>query len=385
MIFVLECAVCTVLFGILTLRLHYIKKKDDTAQRKSCKPFGFFLLLPSLGLIASAVGFIFRPEIDVHIYAAYTLIGLSAALVVWLVFKIIIQRKNKSITARFIRFISVAAISSPLSLMVGMILSIVEVEDDAASLVCLSAATFGAVALLIAINLILVTYCEYQSTKNSLKTINNFIKSKRLAIVRISVAKDIFLVVCKSVLSIVAKSFFMFANALYSAGLGVARFIAVRMHTQSGEEQINSYSHVGSVIFLASTCYVIYSIRLFFKSSTASFPQIVGIAIACYTFFEFFINIRETVKLRKSKALEAKALRAISLSSTLLCFVLTQTALMSLDPETDPSHANAIAGICFGSGAALVGVYVMVRSKLLSRRKIHEQDTRTTRKNGKTD
>lgn len=367
MIFVLECVVCTVLFGILTLRLHYIKKKDDTAQQKNCKLFGFYLLLPSLGLIASAVGFMFRPEMDVHIYAAYTLIGLSAVLCVWLVFKIIIQRKDKSIAARFTRLISVAAMSSPLSLTVGMILSIAGIEDDVAALVCLSAATFGAVALLIAINLILVTYCEYQSTKNSLKIINSFIKSKRLTFVRISVAKDIFLVVCKSALSIVALSFFMFANALYSAGLGVARFIAMRMYTQNGEEQINSYFRVGGVIFLASACYVIYSIRLFFKSSTASFPMVIGIAIACYTFFEFFINIHEAVKLLKSKALETKALRAISLASTLLCFVLTQTALMSLDPETDPSFCNALAGVAFGGSAALVGVYVMVKSRMLRR------------------
>jgi len=368
MIFAVECAVCTVLFGVLTLRLHYILKKDDTAQRKSCKPLGFFLLLPSLGLIASAVGFLFRPEIDVHIYVAYILIGLPAALIVWLVFKIIMLRKDKSIAAHFTRLISVAAMSSPLSLIVGVILVIAEVGDDVAVLVCLSAAAFGGAALLIAINLILISHCEYQSTKNSLKMINGFIKSKRLTFVRFSVAKDVFLVVSKTVISIIALSFFMFTNALYSAGLGFARFIAVRMHTQSGEKQIKSYFNVGGVICLASVCYVIYSIRLFFKSNTTSFPMVVGIAIACYTFVEFGINIREAFRLRKSNALEAKALRIISLSSTLICFVLTQTALMSFAHEGDPSHANALAGICFGGIAALVGVYVMIQSRLLKKR-----------------
>jgi len=203
---------------------------------------GFLALLPSLGLIASAVGFLLRPEIAVHIYTAYALIGISAAFVAWLVFKIIALRKDKSTAARFTRLISMAAMSSPLSLIVGIILTIAEIEDDAATLICLSTAVFGGAALLIAVNLIIVSLS----------------------------------VLSKTLISIAATSFFMFTNALYSMGLGVARFIALRMHTQSGDEQIKSYFRVGGVIFLASACYVIYSIRLFYKSSTLSFPEVVA-------------------------------------------------------------------------------------------------------------
>jgi len=355
MVFIIECAVCAALFvGVM--------------QLKPGKLQGFFALLPSMGLIASAVGFLLRPEIAVHIYAAYALIGVSAALVTWLVFKIITLRKDKSTAARFTRLIGMAAMSPPLSLIVGIILTIAEIEDDAATLICLSTAVFGGAALLIAVNLIIVSLCGFQSTSDSLRTIKGLAKSKRLVFVRISMAKDVLLVLSKTLISIAATSFFMFTNALYSMGLGIARFIALRMHTQSGDEQIKSYFRVGGVIFLASACYVIYSIRLFYKSSTSSFPMVVGIAIACYTFFEFGINIREAFRLRKSKALEAKALRAISLSSTLLCFVLTQTALMSFAHEGDPSHANALAGIFFGGIAALVGVYVMIRSRIFSGR-----------------
>ncbi|MGL5512226.1 MAG: hypothetical protein ACRDBM_03175, partial [Sporomusa sp.] len=213
----------------------------------------------------------------------------------------------------------------------------------------------------------LVSLCDYQSTRKSLKTLNDLIKRKKLVFVRISLVKDVFMVLAKTALSFIAASFFMFANALYSAGLVVARHIAVKMHTQSGEKQLHSYFRVGGVIFLASACYVIYSIRLFYKSSTTSFPMVVGIAIACYTFVEFGINIREAWMLRKSKVLEAKALRAISLSSTLLCFVLTQTALTSLSPDSDTSFYNALSGVIFGGIAALVGAYVMIRSRLLKK------------------
>lgn len=354
MAFIIECAVCAALFV-------------GVAQLKPSKWQGILALLPSLGLIASAVGFLLRPEIDVHLYVKYVLIGVSAVFVVWLIFKIIMLRKNKATAARFTRLISLAAMSAPLSLIIGVILTIAPIEDDVATLVCLSTSAFGGAALLIAVNLIIVSLCGYQGTRDSLKTIHRLVKDKKLVFVRISVAKDTFLVLSKTVISVVALSFFMFTNALYSAGLGVARYIAVKMHTQNGERQLQSYFRVGVVIFLASISYVIYAIRLFYKSETASFPMIVGIAIACYTFLEFGINIREAFRLRKSNALETKALRAISLSSTLLCFVLTQTALMSFANEGDSSFANALAGVVFGGAAALVGVYVMVRSRILRR------------------
>jgi len=358
--FIIECAACAALFvGVM--------------QLNPGKWQGVLALLPSLGLIASAAGFLLRPEIDIHLSAAYALIGVSAAFVVWLIFKIIMLRKGKSVAARFVRLISGAAISAPLSLIVGIILTITE-PADMAMLVCLSAAVFGSAALLVAFNLIIVSFCGYQGTWDSLKTVNNLIKSKRLVFVRISMVKDVFMVLSKAAISIIASSLFMFANVLYSTGLGIARYIAVKMHMQNGKKQIQSYFHVGGVIFLASACYVIYSIRLFYKSQTASVPMIVGIAIACYTFLEFGINIREAIRLRKSNALEAKALRAISLSSTLLCFVLTQTALMSFANEGDSSFANALAGVVFGGAAALVGIYVMIQSRILSRRKSSEKD-----------
>jgi len=361
MAFIVECAVCAALFvGIM--------------QLKPGKLQGFFALFPSLGLIASAVGFLLRAEIDVHLYAAYAFIGASVMLVAWLIYKITTRRKDKSVAARFARLISGASMSAPLSLIVGIILTITETPDGAI-LVCLSTAIFGGGALLIAFNLIMVSFCGYQSTRDSLKTVNNLIKSKRLVIVRISMAKDVFMVLSKTAISIFASSFFMFANALYSAGLGVARYLVLKMHTQNGEKQIQSYFRVGEVIFFASISYVIYSIRLFWESDTADFHMVVGIAIACYTFVEFGINIRETFRLRKSNAPPAKALRAISLSSTLLCFVLTQTALMSFASEGDSSFANALAGVVFGGAAALIGVYVMVRGGLMKRRHTDGKDT----------
>jgi hypothetical protein len=167
----------------------------------------------------------------------------------------------------------------------------------------------------------------------------------------------------------------MFANALYSTGMGVARFIAIRMHTRSRKEQLASYRHVGIIISAASVCYVIYAARLFGGGKTETYSVNIALIIALYTFVEFGINIREGIRLHKSKALEAKAMRAISLSSTLLCFVLTQTAIMSFAAAGDNSFTNGLAGVSFGGMAALVGLYIIINGFLQARTSAKNEDS----------
>lgn len=55
----------------------------------------------------------------------------------------------------------------------------------------------------------------------------------------------------------------MFANALYSTGMGAARFVAIKMYVQDKKRQIKNYQLVGIIISLSSICYVLYSVRLF--------------------------------------------------------------------------------------------------------------------------
>lgn len=251
--------------------------------------------------------------------------------------------------------------SAPLSLAVTLILYLAQ-TDEAVILSCMSVGIFGASALLIAVNIAMVSLCGYKSTRDSIKAVCALIAHRKLVFARITMLKDGFLVAGKTAISVISLSFFMFTNALYSAGMGVARFYAVRMHAQSRARQIKSYRIVGIIISAASFCYVIYSARLFRGGKTEAYSMYVALIIALYTFVEFGINVREAFRLRKSKALEAKALRAISLSSTLLCFVLTQTAIMSFAAEGDNSFTNALAGVIFGGLAALVGVYITVDS-----------------------
>jgi len=359
--FEMICAVCAAPFWVAQLWLYSGLGKEESAQRKLCKPIGWFMLLPSLGMIAGGVRIVFLPYESTSPMLMYGTIALSAVLSAMIVVQIISQWKNTSLIHRFLRQTAFAALSAPLSIIVVLLLYLFP-SEDAVTISCMTVEIFSGLALLLSLNMIMVSICGYKSTSDSIKTISDLMKSKKLVFTRLSIFKDIFLVAGKVIISIISVSFFMFTNALYSAGMGVARFVALKMYTQNKEKQIESYRLVGIIISISSICYVLYSVRLFFGGKTGSYDMIIALVIAMYTFVEFGVNIREAIRLRKSKVLEAKALRAISFSGTLLCFVLTQTAIMSFAAEGDNSFANALSGVVFGGLAALRGIFVIMDS-----------------------
>lgn len=359
--FEIICAVCAALFWFVQLKLTLLSTKEEGIQKKQCKPLGFFLLLPGIGITAAGILLLFRPFSMMPAPMAYGTVAVSAVLFACLLLQMITLGRNVSPAGRFLRLTLGAAMSAPLSLALTLMLSRTEPEE-AVALSSMSVGIFGASAFFIAVNLAIVSLCGYQSARDSIKTISALIRHRKLVFTRITILKDAFLVASKTAISVISLSFFMFANALYSTGMGVARFYAVRMHNQDRARQIKSYRFVGIIISAASICYVIYSARLFEGGKTETYSMYIALVIALYTFVEFGINVRDAFRLRKSRALEAKALRAISLSSTLLCFVLTQTAIMSFASEGDNSFTNALAGVVFGGLAALVGLYIIVDS-----------------------
>ena len=143
--------------------------------------------------------------------------------------------------------------------------------------------------------------------------------------------------------------------------------IALKMKGKNKKEQLKCFRLVGIVIFLTSFCYALYSIRLFMGQKTLEFPMIIALLIAAYTFLEFGINIRDAIRLRMLHDLESAALKFISLTSTMICFVLTQTAILSFADERDTSAANGLAGILFGGIAGLIGLFMIVKSYRLER------------------
>lgn len=356
--FEVGCAGCAALFWMIQLRLSIIIKLDEKTQKKQCSSIGYFVLLPTIGVISNGILLFFRDHLGASLEKKLFIIGLSGILSVYLLLQMIGTLGNNFPAGRFTRQLIIAALSAPMALIIVLIMYITG-SDEASLLGGMSTVVFGAISLLISLNMILVANSDYKSTRDSIKRIHNIYKEHKLIITRLTIMKDAALVAGKMILSIISFSFFMFVNALYSIGMAVARGVTLKMHTQDREKQIKSYRLVGIIVSIASICYVIYSVRLFFGGRTGNYGMNVSLLIALYTFTELGINIRETFRLRKSKVLQAKALRAISFSATLLCFVLTQTAIMSFASEGNNNFTNALSGVVFGGLAALGGLFVI--------------------------
>ena len=362
-------AVNILLFLVIQYRMNSVIDEDEKRPRK---PANFFLLLPPVITISTGILFLISPVLFTEKHS-YLMLASSVILLACLTFRIITLWRDTSLTGRLLRLTIAATMTAPLSLGISLTLYLTT-PDEAAVLSCMTTIIFGMLALLIMGNIIMISHCEYKGTRESIRIILKTIRERKLVFTRVSILKDIFLVIGKGGISFISVSLFMFINALYSAGMGVARFIALRMHTQEKKQQITSYRHVGMIIFISSICYVLYSTRLFFGGKTSDYDMYIALSIALYTFVEFGINIREAIRLRKSNALEAKALRAISFSSTLICFVLTQTSIMSFANENDNSFSNALSGLVFGGLAALVGIYIILDS-ISNKKKLEQQET----------
>jgi hypothetical protein len=359
-------AVCAALFWMIQRTLFGILDKARSEQKKYCKYTGFLLLIPTISSIATGSMIFFRDYQPQSTVYRYLIVGLTGIWASCLLLQLIVNWKNETLAGRFLKQTTIASLSVPLSLIVVSILSVTGADEDAL-MSLMSAIILGGVALLFIINMMMVSFFDYKSTIDSIRAISKLVKKKKLIFIRVSIIKDMLLVIGKIIISAVSRSFFMFVNALYSGGMGVARFVAVKMYAQDFKKKIYSYRLVGIIISMASICYVLYSVRLFLGGKTGVYSMYVALGIAFYTFVEFGINIREAFRLRKSKAFEAKALRAISFASTLICFVLTQTAIMSFASEGDNSFTNALSGVILGILAAGIGVYVIIDSYSLKK------------------
>lgn len=343
-----------------------ISCNDTKVQQIKYKKIAWLPLLPSIVLTIASIGLYFiEDSVLVKLYS-YIISGIAGAMVITVLHDIIGLWKDKNLSARFIKWIDVLSICTLFAMIVRAML-LTHSPKEADELSAMSGGIFGLFAILISINLILVSLCGYKSTRESIQMIFITTKSKKWAFARMALLKDTFLVIGKTAISIATFSFFMFVNALYSVGLGTARLIALRMKGKNKKEQLQCFRLVGIVIFLTSLCYALYSVRLFMGQKTLEFPMIIALSIAVYTFLEFGINIRDAIRLRMLHDLESAALKFISLASTMICFVLTQTAILSFADERDTSAANGLAGILFGGIAGLIGLFMIVKSYRLER------------------
>lgn len=363
-IYFIICSTCQVLFFVVEQVIRNIFHRYPKELLQKYKKIGWILLLPTTGVIIGSIALLFIEDTYPGKIVSYILVGTGSLLGGSLFLDIIgrgAKEKHFSPLTWVCKWCGLASLSPLFSIVVRALL-ITNSPKEAKELSIMSGSVFGACGILVSINMILVSLCGYISTIESIRIITAFIKNKKWVFKKISLIKDGFLVLGKTVLSIVTFSVFMFVNALYSFGMGTAKYLAIKMKDQDKAQQVKSYRLVGIVITLTSLSYALYSTRLFMGQKTTEFPMVIGLIIACYTFLEFGIHIKAAIQLWGQNDLESAALKFISFSSTMVCFVLTQTAILSFANEKDSSKANGLAGIVFGGLAGATGIYMIIRS-----------------------
>lgn len=349
------------LWGIV---LQVMSNKDEKRQKIAVGFIPVAMLPVSVVLAAFSI-------MQLDTTALYMSLDYIPALVLTVIYTISVlpvslhKRQNLDTASWGGREASFIALALSLSTVVNLMLNKAENPENG----MMTALTGGVMALfilLISANIGLCAVFSFHSTGESIRELRAQYRSKRRTFHFLAVGKDCVMVLIKIALSIISSSFFMFANALFSSGIAVARYEALKMNGQERGIQLKTAFKVSSVIIFSGLCYVCYSIRLFFGGSPGAYGMVMALAIACYTFVDFTIQIAAIIRLRHDGSLEAEALRVVSLCSILVCFVLTQTAIMSFSTIGEHHISDGIGGVVFGSLVIGVGVVYLVLNYIRS-------------------
>lgn len=189
--------------------------------------------------------------------------------------------------------------------------------------------------------------------------------SRSLKVTGVSWTANIFVGFGKLSMGIVSMSFFICVNAFYTFGMVIAKYFALAgiLKAKDTKEQYRYYMLSGAILTVSSVLYIAYSIWLFFHPMVGTYHMYVALAIATFTFTELTINIRGVIIERHNHTPLVHAIKMINLASSLICLVLTQTAILSFSDTQIHLHpaANGFIGILMGSCAALLGVVMIVR------------------------
>ncbi len=321
------------------------------------------LFLPAAALCGlSAISFFmpFSLSFDVVQTAAFCV--LIVVQMVWVIAGFIMWRAVSGVSAWMMRHFNISLLCVLLSALVSQLLLLGD-PAEWAQMVCLTGCVMGGIIFLLGGNFLLCALCGNRTTRESIRMVKKAFQKKRRFFYFVSVGKDGIMLLVKLGMSLISTSFFMFANALFSCGIGLARYTALKIQGKDSKEQLRLYRRVMAILSFSGLCYVGYSVRLFFGGSAGQYGMVMALAIAVYTFVEFGIQIYELLKLRKQHDLEAKALRIISFCGILVSFVLTQTAIMSFSELGEHNVSDGLAGVIFGGLVVLVGLISIILHK----------------------
>ncbi|HBU82049.1 hypothetical protein QP794_12920 [Paenibacillus sp. UMB7766-LJ446] len=200
------------------------------------------------------------------------------------------------------------------------------------------------------------------------------VKNNRIVyFAKLSIPLNALIAVGKIFLGIYSLSFFLCINAFYNIGIAVAKYFAAKAHEDSNlddsspeeilKKQYAAYRFIGNIVLASSVVYIIYCSKLLFvASSRTHYPHYVAFIIAAVTFTEIAVSLGGAIMARRNNEPVIEAIKLTNFSSSLISLSLTQTAIMSFTYKGDPTFYNGLSGIIFGALAALIGLYMILRT-----------------------
>lgn len=175
----------------------------------------------------------------------------------------------------------------------------------------------------------------------------------------------------KLLLGILSLSFFTCVSAFYTFSMVIAKGCALSgiVKGKNQQEQYVYYAFSGLILIVASLLYMVYSVHLIFYPVVTPYHLYLALGIATITFTELTINICGVIRERHNHTPLFHAIKMINLASSLICLVLTQTALLSIGNANTQIHtqANGFMGVIMGTLAGAIGIAMIIRIKRLKK------------------
>ena len=195
----------------------------------------------------------------------------------------------------------------------------------------------------------------------------------------VSIPGTLLMAAWKGALFVVAPSLFLLATVVFTVGVAVAKAGVIRSHVTArrrasrgeivdvAEAERRTYRATGILVTVLSLLYAVSFLPLLLGHSTAAhYGKWPAIIIAAITFGEIGLAMHGTISARHNRDRLTEAVKLTNLACGLVLLTLTQSALLSLEPDVDYGNANGISGVVFGSLAALVGGWMIWRSRVSS-------------------
>ena len=180
----------------------------------------------------------------------------------------------------------------------------------------------------------------------------------------------------KAALFVIAPSYFLLATVVFTIGVAVAKAGIIRSHVSirkrevagspvdAGAAQSRAYRTTGAIVLGLSALYALSFLpQLTGAEDSIAYDRPVAIIIAAITFGEIGLAIHGTVSAKRNRDLLTEAVKLTNLAAGLVLIPLTQSALLSIEPQLESGIANAFSGILFGTLAAGVGAWMLWRSR----------------------